>query len=225
MQLLFVAFGLCVATVILGKMTLASPVKAVDEPLFELLVEALQSIPGLVEFSKVATQLGAIPVNYGMALGVACLVGLQRRTIFVPMLILATLFGSHVFQEVVKTFVDGTLPPDRYIIGSAGPFFSGGVQRVVVLTGVVLTLAQHEHADGSTARPELLGSRRVYQVSAVVGLFEALTRMALGLHWPLDLVAAFPIGLAIVWIFRAALQIVVSLEHGRPGTSHNADRS
>lgn len=221
-QLVVAALGLCVVTIVLGKLTLSGPVKAIDEPLYEFLANAMQSVPGLVEFSKVATRLGAIPVNYGMAIGVACLVGFQRRGVFVPVLVLATLFGSHVFQEVVKSFVDGTLPPEEYIIGSAGPFFSGGVQRVIVMAGVVLTLAQLQPVNEPSPGSKFLCSRLVYQLSAAVGLFEAVTRMALGLHWPADLVAAFPIGLTIVWIFRAALLVVVSLEGQRQGADDNA---
>jgi len=190
---------LYIATVAVGKFSLWGPVKAVDEPLFETLVDALQAVPGLTWFSQWATQLSAISVTYVMISGAAAVYALWRRKVAVPALMILTLFGAHVFQRLVGALVNGTIPVDPDIIGSAGPFFSGGVQRVIVVFGVLASVAQ----------PMTRWSdRTVFRIALAAGVFVAITRAALGRHWPFDLVAAFPIGFTILFVFRGALAVL-----------------
>jgi membrane-associated phospholipid phosphatase len=178
------------ATVLLGKLSLIDAVKRVDEAVFDACVGFLQSIPGLTSVSERLTDIGAIPVNVGMALGLAFFVCLQRRNVVVPGLVLGTFIGSHALQNLTNRLVDGHPPTDR-VIGAAGPYFSGGVMRVIVLTGMAATLALPRSFD-----------RWVWRLAVFLGVIEAITRLALGRHWPIDLVASFPIGLGIVWLFR-----------------------
>ena len=89
------------------------------------------------------------------------------------------------FQSVVTVLVDGTTPESPLIQGTAGPYFSGGVLRVLVIFGTAAALLG-------------LQKRTVVVIAVVAGSIEGLTRLVLGRHWPLDIVAALPIGLAVL---------------------------
>ncbi len=179
-----------VVTVGVGKLSLLGSVKTVDEAAFLSVVESLQSVPGLTGFSEVLTDLGAIPINVGMALGLALMAGLQRPSSRLGVLVVAALFSALVFQNLTNRVVDG-FAPTEFVIGDAGPYFSGGVVRVILLTGMAATLAL----------PRERG-RWVWRLAIAMGMLEATTRLVLGRHWPFDLLAAFPVGLAFLWGFR-----------------------
>ena len=192
---------LCVATAAVGKFSLWGPVKAIDEPLFEVLVDFLQTIPGLRAFCEQTTRLGALPVTYAMIIGGSVIYALQHRKVAVPALMILTLFGAHAFQRGIGIVVDGTIPTGPDIIGSPGPFFSGGVQRVIVVFGVLASAAQPTSG---------WSDRAVFRIALAAGTFEAITRITLGRHWPFDLLAAFPIGFTILLVFRGALSVIES---------------
>ncbi len=187
------AVALVVGTLALGFFSLLDPVKEVDAAVYRASVSVLQAIPGSIPASEFLTQLGSIPVNYGMALGGAFAVWLQRRKIAVPILIVATLLATHVLQKITISVVDGVIPVDDRIIGAAGPYYSGGVARVVVLAGIIASACLVRSAKSD---------RLVWQLAIGLGVVEALTRLVLGRHWPIDLIASFPIGLITVWLFR-----------------------
>lgn len=198
-RLVLMTLVLLVATIAVGKLTLLDAVKSLDEPVFDLLARSFQQVPGVVKISTRLTRLGAIPVNYGMALALAGFVGLQRRRWDIAALVFGSLFGSHVFQEIVKLGVGGFEPTGSYIQGASGPYYSGGVMRIMVIVGMAVTLTQTaaKHSDSF-----------VYRMAGWAGVFVAITRIALGRHWPLDLLAAFPVGFAFVWLFREALKLI-----------------
>lgn len=179
-----------------GKVTLLGPVKKVDEAALDAVVPWLQSIPGMVSFSEVGTDLGAIPINFFMLLFLSAAAVVRYRHLVPAVLVLLFGFGAHGLQKVTNKVVEGTVPT-RDVIGSAGPYFSGGVMRVILLAGFALTFllpARHQ--------------RLVWTGAALFGLFEAVTRLALGRHWPIDLLSSFPIGLGLMYLFRQALSIV-----------------
>ena len=177
-----------VVSLAVGKFSLIDRVKVADEAVFSGVVGALQSIPGLTSVCNVLTDLGAIPVNWGMALAMAFVVGLQRRSPQLAVLIVGTHFCALVFQWLTNRLVDGYAPVE-FAVGEAGPYFSGGVMRVIILVGIAATLAE---------QPE----RRVWRLAVAFGLFEGFTRLVVGRHWPIDLLAAIPIGLTFLWAFR-----------------------
>ncbi len=202
----FRLFGLAglllVVTIVAGKFSLSGSVKSVDVRLFDAIVPWLQAIPGLSSFCERATLLGAIPISYAMITIGGLIVAFQRRRFGVAGLMVAALLGAHAFQRVIIRLVDGTIPDGPDVIGNAGPYFSGGTQRVIVVFGVL----------ASMLAPRLGWSiRTIYGIAISAGLFEGMTRLVLGRHWPFDLLAAFPIGLAIVMIFRLALPVMEDL--------------
>ncbi len=139
--------------------------------------------------------------SYAMMTIAGLLVAFERRRFGVAGLMVASILGAHLFQRIVIKLVDGTIPEGPDVIGSAGPYFSGGVQRVIIVFGVLATLLAPRFS---------WTSRTIYSIAIGTGIFEGFTRLVLGRHWPFDLLAAFPIGLAILVIFRHALEILES---------------
>ncbi len=192
-RLLTLALGIAAgvaAVLAVGWLTLTDAVKAVDRAVFDAMVPALQSVPGATSISDRVTDIGAVPVNYGMAIALGGLVWAQRRDPLRGLLIPAVLLLAHWLQRLTIIVVDG-YAPSEHVVGAAGPYFSGGVQRVVLLTGILLVIA----------RPDMK-MPMIMRWAVAVGLIEAATRFVLGRHWPSDLLASFPIGLAELLAFR-----------------------
>lgn len=202
-----VAIALVVGTIVFGFFSLLDAVKDVDAAVYRASLSVLQAVPGSIRVSELVTQIGSIPVNYGMAMGGALAVWVQRRRIAVPILIVVTLLATHALQKLAIGIVDGVIPVDDRIVGAAGPYYSGGVARVVVLAGIIASavLARSAKSD-----------RLVWQLAIGFGLIEAITRLALGRHWPIDLVASFPIALTTVWLFRRVQEWI---EASQPSSS------
>lgn len=186
---LLVTLGFAVAVGV-GLFSLIDAVKDIDTAILEAVVPWLQDVPGLTRLSERLTDIGAIPLNYLMALALAVIAGFRHRHLVPAALVFGCLFGSHVFQNLTNRLVKGSVPTIE-VIGAAGPYFSGGVMRVIILTGMVATIALPREHD-----------RWVWRLAVLLGLVEALTRLVLGRHWPFDLVAAFPVGLGLLYIFR-----------------------
>lgn len=198
-RLLTLALGIAtgvVAVLAVGWLTLTDAVKSVDRAIFDAVVPALQSIPGATAVSDRVTDIGAVPVNYGMAIALGAFVWAQRRDPLRGLLVPAVVLLAHWLQRLAIVVVDG-YAPDEHVVGAAGPYFSGGVQRVVLLTGILLVIA----------RPDL-HLRTVMHWAIGVGLVEAVSRFVLGRHWPSDLVASFPIGLAELLAFRVLWDVL-----------------
>ncbi len=196
-KIIVASVALVLGTIGLGFFSLLDSVKEIDAAAYRGSLSVLQAIPGMVWISERVTSLGSIPANYGMAIGGGFIVWLQRRNAVVALLIVATLIATHALQKVTGMIVDGVIPVDDRIIGAAGPYFSGGVARVVVLAGILATAA---------LPPSREADRLVWRLVMVLGFVEALTRLVLGRHWPIDLIASFPIGITIVWIFRRIVE-------------------
>lgn len=192
--------------------TLSDAVKSVDRALFDAMVPSLQSIPGATSISDRVTDIGAVPVNYGMAIALGALVWAQRRNPLQGLLIPAVLLLAHWLQRPTIIVVDG-YSPTEHVVGAAGPYFSGGVQRVVLLIGILLVIA----------RPDMK-MPVIMRWAVGVGLIEAGTRFVLGRHWPRELVASFPIGLAELLAFRVLWDLLPSSSFGH-STSEAEQRS
>lgn len=204
-----------VLTLLFGKFTLLDVVKRVDEAVFDAVVPWLQSIPRWSSISEVATDLGAIPINFFMLLIIAAAAAVRFRHVVPPVLVLGVGFGAHALQNVTNRIVQGTVPTSD-VIGSAGPYFSGGVMRVLLLTGIAMMVAVPS-----------LSKRWIVSGAFALGFLEAITRLTLGRHWPIDVMASFPIGFGLLALFRQSL-IAFGFGHtpepiGRPDTSLLAD--
>lgn len=84
------------------------------------------------------------------------------------------------------------------MVGVAGPYFSGGVFWVTLIAALAAIVFQRS-------------IRFVVGVGVLAGVFEGLTRLALGRHLPLDVVAAIPVGLGVAFVVWQAVELVSDL--------------
>lgn len=183
---LMVANVAVLAGILFGQLTMTSFGAPINEGLFEPFAATLSAIPGMVRVSSILTDIGKLTVNYGMAFGVGFFLYLSRRDWKLPVFVVAVMVGLHGFQSVVTRIVDSSTPSGEYVIGTPGPYLSGGVLRVLVLAGLFAVLAGRSRVDA-------------YRIAAVLAAVEAITRMALGRHWPFDILASIPLGYALLW--------------------------
>ncbi|MGI9608785.1 MAG: phosphatase PAP2 family protein [Acidimicrobiia bacterium] len=186
-----------VTTVVVGRALGVGPVRDWHESTFAPIVEVLQRSDGLVDISSVVTDLGHINLNYIMlaALG---MVAWRRSDVGGRAWVVGlavTALALRPFQAIVSRLVDGSTPYSPLVVGVAGPYFSGGVFRVTLIAALAAMVFQRS-------------VRFVVGVAVVAGVVEGLTRLALGRHWPLDVVAAIPVGLAVAFIVAQAVELL-----------------
>ena len=189
--------------IVFGLLTVTEPGEAVNRDSFEPVVDALNAIPGLGSLSEVVTDAGKLRLDQFLLLALAFVAGfkLEKRGLTWSAICVAAAFGLRYFQSLVTNVVGSTDPDDfadsaDLVVGTAGPYFSGGVFRVVVIAGLALAMIG-------------LSRRQVFFFAAVGGIIEGVTRMTLGRHWLLDTIAAVPIGLGVLWCLLQARRILL----------------
>ncbi|NNF55694.1 MAG: phosphatase PAP2 family protein [Acidimicrobiales bacterium] len=189
--------------ILFGWLTLTGPGESINRDTFEPVVDALNAVPGLVSFSEVATDAGKLRFDQFLLLALAFAAGfkLEKPGLTWSVICVAAALGLRYFQSLVTNIVGSTDPGDfaesaDLVIGTAGPYFSGGVFRVVVIVGLALSMLG-------------LPRRKVFWIAAIGGVIEGITRMALGRHWLFDTIAAVPIGLGVLWCLVQARRILL----------------
>jgi membrane-associated phospholipid phosphatase len=193
-----------VAMLTLGAVSQLGPVRKIDQAVFDALVPRLQSARGLITICNRLTDLGSVNVTYAVTVAIAVVVAATRRSILAPLLVLTTVAASKALQWAAIKIIDGSVPTE-WVIGAAGPYYSGGVVRVVLVSGIAVLAGRTAPGGGWLRRhPTTL-----WWIPAGLGALEGLTRLVLGRHWPLDIVAGIPIGLCIVALYRRAEMLIV----------------
>jgi hypothetical protein len=197
---------LMLVTSLVGRILRIGPLREWHESSFTAIVEALQQNAAVVDASTWLTDLGHINLNYVMlaALGVCAWLRPRCDTRAWLIGLLVTAMILRPFQGTVSRLVDGSTPDSPLVIGVAGPYFSGGVFRVTLIAALA-GLVFHR------------SSRFVVGFAVLAGVFEGLTRLVLGRHWPLDIVAAVPIGLGaafLIWQLVDLISGVAADPHG-----------
>ncbi len=184
--------GFAVAAAV-GFLLKTDPVSSADADLFGWLVPKLQSNSFLIDFAEFVTPVATITVGRigGLVIGLAA-VAYHRKLIWL-VLPPITMIGAQAFQNFMIDVVQRDNPLE-HVIGNSGGYFSGGVMRAICLSGMAITVALPQ-----------LGNRKTLAGAFGVGFIVAASRMILGRHWPLDIVAAFVIGLGMVALFRMVL--------------------
>ncbi len=190
MMALFVA----VSTLAASRLVLLDSIRSVDEALFHRVVPWLQQSHALVSTSTWLTDMGSKTFAYGIAVGVALALATFGRSLRQALLIVVTLVAIHGLQWVIFAATDGSTPT-QYVLGTAGPFYSGGIVRAMVVAGMLARTAE-TCVDASRR-----GGRLIWGAALTVALVEGFTRLVLGRHWPLDVVAAVPIGAGVLWCY------------------------
>lgn len=180
-------------TALFGFLLKSSPISSIDADAFKWLVPKLQSSDFLIDLAELATPFATIRAGRigGLIIGIGA--ALHHRKLIWLVLPPLTMIGAQAFQNLMIDVVQRDNPIEN-VIGNSGGYFSGGVMRAIVLSGMALTALWPQLSD-----------RKTYAGAVGVGFIVAASRMILGRHWPLDIVSAFAVGLAIVALFRIVL--------------------
>lgn len=197
------AVAVTAGAIVFGLLTVTEPGEQINRESFEPVVDALNAIPGLGSISEAATDAGQLRLNQFLLLALAFFAGfkLEKPGITWSAICVAAIFGLRYFQSLVTNIVGSTDPDDfaasaSRVVGTSGPYFSGGVFRVVVIVGLALAIFG-------------LSQRKVFSIAAVAGVIEGITRMTLGRHWLLDTLAAVPIGVGVLWCLIQTRRILL----------------
>ncbi len=157
----------------------------VDQPISEW-VRGLEVDPAL---ARVVTQLGS--PNLAIAVGLAAMIALWKKC-RASALTLGTLMAAAVATDVgLKLLVNRPRPPDPMVSTQLGSFPSGHVIHAVVIFGLVPLLLWV-----ITSRTGYL--RLGFVIFAAVVVAVAMSRIALGAHWPSDVLASFFLGASLL---------------------------
>ena len=191
----WVAFACGLAFLVLAAIVNGQGYAAFDEPVIAF-VQGLPIPSGAWEAITAAGGFVLIPI--GIAL-VAWLVVSRRYRLAV--IVAAALLGASFLTEAVKVFVARPRPPGQPVVYAPGYSFpSGHTLNSTVTYGLIAFLAWR------SALP--VAVRRMVAVALaahIVGV--GLSRIALGVHYPSDVLAGWLAGIAIVAIAVVAAHL------------------
>ena len=174
-------------TLVLGAIAASNPdwLLRIDEPVSDW-------FRGLIEdgaLMSVVTQLGS--PNLAMAIGLIGVVLLWRRC-RAAAVTLGLLVASAVTVDILlKLAVDRSRPLDPVVDTGLGSFPSGHVIHAVVIFGLLPILLWAV----TQSRAYLVAGFAVFVVAVVA---VAVSRVALGAHWPSDVIASLFIGASLL---------------------------
>ena len=174
--------------ILLLAFVLAAGGLAFDEPVTRL-VHGL-SLP--VDLWVTITELGSgsVLIPVGTALGLAALVTRRYRLVLV---VAAILLGGALFTEVAKVAVGRPRPPWEHLVDAPGfSFPSGHSLNSTATYGLLAVVAWRV-----TRLPRLLRGLAV-AAALVLPFAIGLSRVALGVHYPSDVLGGWSAGLAFV---------------------------
>lgn len=174
----------------------------------ERLSEALHDHPGVVDALQVVTALGK-PQVLAVASVVAGVVLLARRRVRAAAFGVVATIGAWLVDNGLKDLVDRARPDLAEPVASAsGPSFpSGHAMTSAAAYGALVVIVL----------PLVPPARRrlVVAAAAVVVVAVGITRVALGVHWPTDVLGGWAFGLA--WLAASAAVLRPTPSCGRSG--------
>ena len=193
------------AFLVLGMLVVRRGGLAFDEPL----ATALQGLPVPVGFWEACTFLGgAILVPIGIALVLAAALSRHVRLAIIVALVLVV---AAVFTEVVKELVARPRPTANPLVSASGCSFpSGHSLNSTVAYGIPALLAWR-------SRLSLAVRRAVVVVGVIFPVLIGLSRIALGVHWPTDVLAGWLAGVAFVALAATLIGQTGALERKLTG--------
>jgi membrane protein DedA with SNARE-associated domain len=163
----------------------------------------------LTGFMKAATWLGSNAVVIPVALIVAALFVVRRRSYRPLAQLAAAVVASILLYDVVKAVVHRTRPPMAMrLVQVSGYSFPSGHATIAVAVWGVITLVL---ASGLRSREKVVLGAAAGAIALLVGV----SRLYLGVHWFTDVVGGLALGAAILSCI-AALSLVLEPGRGRP---------
>jgi undecaprenyl-diphosphatase len=169
----------------------------------------LRGLPIPAWFWEACTFLGgAILIAIGFALGLGAFVTRRYRLVLI---IAVVLIGSALLTDIVKDLVMRQRPPDP-ITGTNGYSFpSGHTLNSTATYGLLAVIAWRSRLS--------LGFRRIaVAIGVVVPVLVGLSRIALGAHWPTDVLAGWLAGIAFVALGAVLIRLTGAMDRGDVGS-------
>jgi membrane-associated phospholipid phosphatase len=199
---------------------------------FLLVALAVNHSSGLVFDAAIATAVQGLPIPVGTweaitalggptlvivgTVGVIGLLGSGR--IRLALTVAAILIGASLFTDHVKDVVERPRPPGEPLVAAAGYSFpSGHALNSTVTYGLLALVAVR-------SRLPLALRRLAVAVGVIVPVIVGLSRVALGVHYPSDVIAGWLAGLAFVALGAVLITWSGALERDHwPGRAARAD--
>lgn len=181
----------------------------VDRPAFAAIERS-----GANEWTEILatlTKMGNVPQTQLLAAVLAIVMAMwfwrRGERWWMPIVVFPAAWGvARIFQFGVAGIVDRDRGAIAIIGTNVGAFPSGGVLRIIVVTGVAVFLAA-QYGGISKA-----WEKRGYMLVAILGLAEAYFRTRLNQHWLTDVIS----GLIIGWLFLGVVIATVKAFDPRP---------
>ena len=180
---------------------------ALDEPL----AAALRGLPIPVGFWEACTFLGgAILIPIGVAFVLAA--GLSRR-LRLALIVAVVLIAAALFTELVKDNVARPRPAlDPLVTASGYSFPSGHTLNSTVTYGLLALVAWRSRLPLAVRRAALV-------FGVTIPLLVGLSRIALGVHWPTDVLAGWLAGVAFVALAATLIRLTGAMERDLFGSA------
>ncbi len=206
----WVGLASAVAFLALGALVAQGSALAFDEPL----AAAIRGLPVPVWTWQIVTALGgAFLAVVGTALVLAAL--LSRR-IRLALIVAGMLIAASVFTHVVKGYVARARPPWEHLAPANGYSFpSGHTLNSTASYGLLAVISWRSRL--------AMSARRVAVVVCVaLPLLVGLSRIALGVHYPSDVLGGWLAGLAIVALGATLIRLTGAMERDPPAPGNRA---
>lgn len=193
------------AFVVLAALVVRRGGLAFDEPLSS----ALQSLPIPVWFWEACTFLGgAILIPIGAALFLAAALSGRVR---LALIVAAVLIAATLFTDLVKDYVTRPRPPGEPLVPASGYSFPSGHTLNSTATYGLLALVAWR------SRLPLAVRRAAVVLGVALPFIVGLSRIALGVHYPTDVLAGWLAGVAFVALAATLIRETGAMERDLPG--------
>lgn len=175
----------------------------VDDPFFALVDE--RGTSAWTDVLAITTQMGNVPetqvLTLVLAAGLALWFARRGWCWWMPLLVLPLAWWT---TRCAQLGLAGVTDRERELISlvgtEVGAYPSGGVARIVVVTGTAVLLVAHY------ARPRRAVLRLLGAGVLLLGVAEMYFRARLNQHWLTDVLAGFVFGVAMLWAVRHTLR-------------------
>ncbi|GAA4669136.1 phosphatase PAP2 family protein [Nocardioides nanhaiensis] len=175
----------------------------VDDPFFAAM-EA-RGTSAWTDLLAVTTQMGNVPetqvLTVVLAVGLAAWFALRGGCWWMPLLVLPL---AWCVTRCAQLGLAGVTDREREVLSligtEIGAYPSGGVARIVVVTGTAVVLVAHY------LRPRRAVVRLLGVGVVLLGVAEMYFRARLNQHWLTDVVAGFVVGCLVLWSVRRTLR-------------------
>lgn len=177
--------------------------ESVDDPFFAA-VDA-RGTSAWTDLLAVTTQMGNVPetqvLTLVLAVGLAAWFAVRGGCWWMPLLVLPLAWCVTRCAQLGLAGVTGREREVLSLVGTEiGAYPSGGVARIVVVTGTAVVLVAH-YVRPRPAVVRLLGAGVL-----LLGVAEMYFRARLNQHWLTDVVAGLVVGLLVLWAVRRTMR-------------------